>query len=107
MQRCSQEVNPEVMTSVTKSLSLQSEEQEPWMCPVTIATALTEEKDSQLPSTVAELSREALGKAQEEDPVISKVLQSMTTQKWSKRRALECHDESTALMREKNRLFTE
>lgn len=41
METCSQEMEPEVITTVTQTLQLDSHEHEPWMCPATITAACT------------------------------------------------------------------
>lgn len=38
MQKCLVEVSPDVISCVTKALSIQSKEHTPWMCPATIET---------------------------------------------------------------------
>lgn len=41
MENCSQEMEPQVITTVTQTLQLDSHEREPWMCPATITVAAT------------------------------------------------------------------
>lgn len=45
MQACTQAVEPEVKNSVTQALTVQMQESEPWLCPLTISTVLAEENE--------------------------------------------------------------
>lgn len=81
MQKCSQEVQPEVISSVTHALSLQLQEPQPWLCPLTIATMCAGETD-QMSSPVTEISHVELKKAQEEDSVLKRVRECVWTQQW-------------------------
>lgn len=63
MQECSQEVQPEVISSVTCALSLQLQEPQPWLCPLSIATMCAGETD-QMSLHVTEISHVELKKAQ-------------------------------------------
>lgn len=79
MQKCSQEVQPEVISSVTRALSLQLQEPQLWLCPLTITTMCAGETD-QISSPVTEISHIELKKAQEEDPVLKRVRECVRTQ---------------------------
>uniref|UniRef100_A0A8C2HM53 Gypsy retrotransposon integrase-like protein 1 n=1 Tax=Cyprinus carpio TaxID=7962 RepID=A0A8C2HM53_CYPCA len=70
MKTCSEEVHPEVMVSLSQSAVVQSQERGPWLCPLTIETALSGEQEEELFTSVAEIPKEVLRKAQEEDPEI-------------------------------------
>ena len=107
MRTCSQEVQQEVITSVTQALQLQSQEQEPWMCPVTIATACAEEDNERVSSPVDEISREDLKKAQEKDVVIGKVREYVVKRQWPSLKGRDRRDDTTVLIREKNRLYVD
>lgn len=104
MQECSQEMQPEVINSVTHAVSIQDEEQQPWMCPLTIATACAEEED-QVTSPITEISGSEMRKAQEEDTVIKRVRECIVTKQWPTVKRQEHQDDVAALMREKSRLY--
>lgn len=72
MQTCSQEVQPEVITSITHTFSLQDQEQDLWMCLLSMAT-YTEENQERITSPVKELSKYQLCEAQQEDLLLGKV----------------------------------
>ncbi|KAK3516859.1 hypothetical protein QTP70_027085 [Hemibagrus guttatus] len=44
MQACSQEASPRVISAVTDAILLKLEEEEPWMCPIILATVCSEGK---------------------------------------------------------------
>lgn len=73
IQSCSQDMKPEVITSVTQALQIKSNRHEPWMCSATISAVCSDAENERVTSTVAEISAENLKKAQEEDPIIGKV----------------------------------
>lgn len=104
MKECSQEVQPEVICSMTQALSLPVQEQQPWMCPLTIATACAAEND-QVPSLRAEISRSDLKRAQEEDLVIKQVRECVMTKQWPSVKRQGKPDDVAALIRERRRLF--
>ncbi|KAK0131526.1 Retrovirus-related Pol polyprotein from transposon 412 [Merluccius polli] len=68
MLTCTQAVLPEVMHSVTQAVAVQSQESEPWLCPVTISTAIAEDNDGE--TSVGGIPKTELREAQREDPVI-------------------------------------
>ncbi|KAK7886457.1 hypothetical protein WMY93_026078 [Mugilogobius chulae] len=68
MSRCTQDVHPEVMQCVAQAVTVKSQDNEPWLCPVTISTLISE--SDQEASSIAEISKTLLKKAQEEDTVI-------------------------------------
>lgn len=104
MGTCSQEMEPEVITTVTQALQLESHEHQPWMCPATISTACDVEQE-RITSPVAELSTEKLKKAQEDDPVIGKVREYVITGQWPHLRERDRRDDTSILMRERNKLY--
>lgn len=103
MQTCSQEVQPETLSSVISALSVQLEEREPWLCPVTIQTAIAQQNDEPLVDPVEMIPPSALRVAQEEDPVIRQVRQYVARDQWPKVRKV--HSEIAAFAREKSRLI--
>ncbi|TWW74006.1 Retrovirus-related Pol polyprotein from transposon 297 [Takifugu flavidus] len=86
METCSQEMEPEVITTVTQTLQLDFYEREPWMCPATITAASTDVECERVASPVKEISIETLKKAQEEDPVIGKVREFVIKGQWPRLR---------------------
>lgn len=48
-------MEPEVITTVTQALQLESHEREPWMCPAIITAAYTEHEHERVTSPVAEI----------------------------------------------------
>ena len=104
MQECSQQVQPEVISSVTQAVSIQEQEQQPWMCPLTIATACAEGED-QVTSPITQIPQQEMKKAQEEDPVIKRVSECVMTKQWPSVKRQEQQDDVAALMREKSRLY--
>ena len=67
-----------------------------------ITTACANLEQEQVPSLVAEISREKLKKAQEGNPVIGKVREYVTTGQWPHPRG---RDQRDVLVREINKLF--
>lgn len=102
---CSQEMGPEVITTVTQTLHLESQEREPWMCPATITAACTDVEQERITSPVAEIPIENLKKAQEEDPVIGKVREYIITGQWPHLKGRDRRDDTCVLVRERNKLF--
>lgn len=102
MRECSQEVQPEVISSMTQALSLPQQEHHPWLCPLTIATACAEESD-QVPSPVEEFSCDDPRRAQEDDLVIRKIRECVMTKRWPSVKGKEQTDDLAALLREKSR----
>ncbi|TWW57317.1 Retrovirus-related Pol polyprotein from transposon 297 [Takifugu flavidus] len=103
METCSQEMEPEVITTVTQTLQLDFYEREPWMCPATITAASTDVECERVASPVKEISIETLKKAQEEDPVIGKVREFVIKGQWPRLR--DRQDSISALIREKTKLY--
>lgn len=79
---CSQQIEPDVISTVTQALQLESHEREPFMCPASVTSACTFVEQERITSPVAKISREQLKKAQEDDPVISKVQEYVMTAQW-------------------------
>lgn len=52
MRTCSQDMEPEVITTVTQTLQLESHEREPWMCPITIIAACSDVDQERVTSPV-------------------------------------------------------
>ncbi|KAJ8014395.1 hypothetical protein DPEC_G00039780 [Dallia pectoralis] len=69
MKTCSEEVQPEVIVSLAQSAVVQSQERGPWLCPLTIETELSGGQEEELFTSVAEIPKDVLRKAQE-DPEI-------------------------------------
>lgn len=99
---CSQEMEPEVITTVTQALQLESHEREPWMCPATVTAACTDVEQERITSPVAEIHIENLKKAQEDDPVIGKVQECVMTGQWPHLRGRDRRDDTSVLVRERN-----
>lgn len=104
MQTCTQIVHPEVMNSVIQAVAVQFQESEPWLCPATINSLVTEECDADNTS-VKDISRAALRQAQQDDPVISEVLRCVSAQEKPKRGWYKGNRRVSALMRQKHRLY--
>lgn len=106
MQACTHDASAEVISSVVEALSVKRNKGEPWLCPAVIATALADEEHEQhaLPaSPVTRISSEALKKAQEGDLMISKILQYLKENQWSK---VKNSDETTkTFLRERSKLY--
>lgn len=105
MKTCSQEMEPEVITTVTQTLQLESCEHEPWMCPVTIKAACTDVKRERVASPVKEITIETLKKAQEDDSIIGRAREYVIKGQWPTLRERDRRDDICALMREKNKLY--
>ncbi|KAK0138039.1 Pro-Pol polyprotein [Merluccius polli] len=105
MRTCSQETEPEVITAVTQALQLESHEREPWLCPSTIAAACADVEQERVTSPVAEISTEALKKAQEEDSVIGKVREYIVTGQWPRLGGRDRCDDISVLIRDRNKLY--
>uniref|UniRef100_A0A3P9KJ86 Gypsy retrotransposon integrase-like protein 1 n=1 Tax=Oryzias latipes TaxID=8090 RepID=A0A3P9KJ86_ORYLA len=106
IQNCTETVTPEVMNSVTESLAVQLAEGEPWLCPLTISTAITEiQKEAWM--SVVEIPKADLRLAQQEDPVIGEVLKFVTTNEWPKG-GTHAHNKGIGtLTRQKQKLYVD
>lgn len=100
MLTCSQQIQPEVLSSFSKGLSIHQEEGEPLLCPLTIATAITELSSE---PQRGQISPEDLRAAQEEDPLLQQVKQCVAQQQWP--RIKDVHSELSVFAREKTRLL--
>lgn len=76
MKTCSEQVHPDIMLRITQSAMVQSQERGPWLCPLNIETALSQEQEEELLMSVTEIPKEVLRKAQEVDPEILAYLRS-------------------------------
>ncbi|KAI5106078.1 hypothetical protein C0J45_3775, partial [Silurus meridionalis] len=74
MGTCSEEVQPEIMVSISQTVMVQKQERCPWRCPLTITSALAVRQEEDLLQSVAEIPKEVLRKAQEDDPEIKEIL---------------------------------
>ncbi|KAL6480097.1 hypothetical protein MHYP_G00111300 [Metynnis hypsauchen] len=105
MQTCSQQLQPEILAGVCKTLSITHEEREPWLCPATILTAM-KAQDSEQPTLTltpaTTISPQTLKTAQEADPVLHNVWQYVTTGQWPQRR--DAHRDIAVFAREKRKL---
>lgn len=72
MKKCTQNVDPDVMHCVAEAVNVKSQDNEPWFCPITISTLISE-ADLEA-SSVAEIPKTVLKRTQEEDSVIGQVL---------------------------------
>ena len=102
MLTCTQAVLPEVMNSMTQAVAIQSQESEPWLCPVTISTAIAEDDDGL--TSVGEISKTELREAQKEDPVIGPVLKYMASKQWPKCGKQPQSNKVAGLARQKHKL---
>lgn len=82
---------------------VQNVERGPWLCPLTIMSVLSEEHVEELLTSVAEIPKEVLRKAQENDPEIREVLMCLKSKSWPTNRSQG--KEARGLMREKARLY--
>lgn len=100
MLTCTQVVQPDVMHSVTWAVMV-SQESDPWLCPVTIATALEEESNK-----VREIPKTVLRGAQKDviDPVIGVVFKYVTSKQWPKCEKCPQNHKMPALARERHKL---
>lgn len=104
MYACSQEVQPEVITSITHVLNLQTQDQDPWMCPLSIATLVAEGSQENSAYPISELSKEQLREAQEEDLVLGKVWEYVKRGQWPNLKGRQVHEDIRIKAREKNKL---
>ncbi|KAL6463236.1 hypothetical protein MHYP_G00276270 [Metynnis hypsauchen] len=102
MQSCSQQLQPEILAGVCKTLSITHEEREPWLCPATILTAMKVQDSEQPISPATTISPQTLKTAQEADPVLHNVRQYVATGQWPQRR--DAHREIAVFAREKGKL---
>lgn len=105
--RCaySQEMEPEVITSVAQAIQLAFHEPEPWMCPATINTICTNVEFEQITSPVAEIPVAELRKAQGDDPVIGKVRKYVMEGQWPHLSGMNWRDGTSVLARERRKLY--
>ncbi|KAL0158954.1 hypothetical protein M9458_047030, partial [Cirrhinus mrigala] len=103
LETCSEEAHPDVMVSITQSVMIQNEERGPWLCPLTINSVLSGEQEEELLTSVAEIPKEVLRTAQENDPEIREVLMCLKSKSQSINRSEG--KEARGLMREKARLY--
>ncbi|KAL0184295.1 hypothetical protein M9458_019991, partial [Cirrhinus mrigala] len=103
LETCLEEVHPDVMVSIIQSVMIQNEERGPWLCPFTINSVLSGEQEEELLTSVAEIPKEVLRTAQENDPEIREVLMCLKSKSQSINRSQG--KEARGLMREKARLY--
>ncbi|KAL0152983.1 hypothetical protein M9458_051712 [Cirrhinus mrigala] len=103
LETCSEEVHPDVMVSITQSVMIQKEKRGPWLCPLTIKSVLSGEQEEKLPTSVAEIPKEVLRTAQENDPEIRGVLMCLKSKSQPINRSQG--KGARGLMREKGRLY--
>lgn len=101
MSKCTQDVHPDVMQCVAQAVTVKSQENEPWLCPVTISTLISE-ADQEV-SSIAVIPKTVLKKAQEEDTVIGDVLRYVKSKQWP-RSGKQLNTKIAALVREKHKL---
>ncbi|XP_063076055.1 uncharacterized protein LOC134466088 [Engraulis encrasicolus] len=75
-------IQPEVLSSFSKGLSIQQEEREPLLCPLAITTAITAASSEGQNDTVTQISPDDLRAAQEEDPLLQQVKRCVIQQQW-------------------------
>lgn len=107
MQTCSQEASPRVIAAVTDSLLLKLEEEEPWMCPITLATIGSEAEQDQGATQETKVTPEELRGVQEKDTVLGKVREYVLAKRWPKLVGRDRRDEVTVLYRQRNRLVVD
>lgn len=103
MLTCSQQIQPEVLSSFSKGVSIHQGEGVPFLCPLTIATANTEVSSEPQNDTIKQISPEELRAAQEEYPLLQQVKQCVIQQKWPRIR--DVHSELFVFAREKATLL--
>ena len=107
MQACSKEVEPDVLATLTQAIHSEFQKREPWMCPLTIATACAEAESEQETSAVATIPEQDLRRAQEEDPVLGKVREFIITKRWPRTKSRDRRDDFTVLLKERKRLYVD
>uniref|UniRef100_A0A3B3IJJ6 Gypsy retrotransposon integrase-like protein 1 n=2 Tax=Oryzias latipes TaxID=8090 RepID=A0A3B3IJJ6_ORYLA len=107
MLKCSQEMDPETLTSITQAVQLKSQEWEPWLCSATITTACSDGEYEKALRSVAEISLQTIKKAQEEDPVIGKVKNYVVKGQWPRFNKRNWRDDISVLTREMKKLFVD
>lgn len=103
MLTCSQQIQPDLLSSFSKGLSIHQKEAEPLLCPLTIATAITELSSEPQTDAIKQFSPEDLRAAQEEDPLLQQVKQCVVQQQWP--RIKDVHSELSVFAREKVKLL--
>lgn len=101
MSTCTQVVQPDVINSVTQAVMV-SQGSDPWLCPVTIATALEEESNEV--TSLGKIPKTVLREAQKEDPVIGVVFKYVTSKQWPKCGKYPQNHKIAALVRERHKL---
>ncbi|KAG7332501.1 hypothetical protein KOW79_004335 [Hemibagrus wyckioides] len=91
MQACSQAASPRVIAAVTDALLLKLEEEEPWMCPITLATICSEADQEQGGRHMTKVIPEELKGAQDNDPVLGKVRGCHEKSKTQSKRKRDTH----------------
>ena len=107
MQACSKEVEPDVLATLTQAIHSEFQKREPWMCPLTIATACAKAESEQETSAVATIPEQDLRRAQEEDPVLGKVREFIITKRWPRTKSRDRRDDFTVLLKERKRLYVD
>ena len=102
MLTCSQQIQPEILSSVSKGLSVHQVEREPLLCPVTITTAIAELSSEPRMSAAKQIAPQALRAAQDEDPLLKQVKQQVAQHQWP--RVKDAHSELAVFAREKAKL---
>lgn len=98
MLTCFHQIQPEVLSSFSKGLSIHQGEGEPLLCPLTIATAIAGVSSEQQNDTTRQISSKELRAAQEDDPLLQQVKQCVIQQKWPRIR--DVHSELSVFARE-------
>ena len=99
MLTCSRQIQPEILPSVSKGLSVNQVEREPLLCPVTITTAIVELSSEPRISASKQLAPQALRAAQDKDPLLKQVKQQVTQHQWP--RVKDAHSDLAVFPREK------
>ncbi|KAM9735208.1 uncharacterized protein ACNS7B_014526 [Menidia menidia] len=103
MLTCSQQMQSDTLSSFSKGLSMHWEEEEPLLCPLTIATAIAELSSEPPTDAIMQISPEDLRAAQEEDTLLRRVRQCVVQQQWP--RVKDSHSELSVFAREKAKLL--
>ncbi|XP_078798076.1 uncharacterized protein LOC111946953 isoform X1 [Oryzias latipes] len=101
MSKCIQDVHPDVIQCVVQAVSVKSQNNEPWLCPVTISSLISETE--QAVTSIAELPKTVLRRAQEEDAVLGDVVRYVESNQWPKS-GKRLNSKVAALFREKHKL---
>lgn len=99
MKKCTQNVDPDVMHCVAEAVNVKSQDNEPWFCPITISTLISEAHLEAI--SVAEIPKTVLKRAQEEDSVIGQVLHYVLSKQWPKS-GKQLNSKIAALLRQKH-----